>query len=78
MRVTDSVFVVEEDRILARRESRIREKRLEKLELRAMVEEVEAAEIRSLNERQVRRTSRNNHVYGTDEFHWSPRKGQNE
>lgn len=64
--MTDGVFVVEEDRILSRKESRLREKRLEKLELTAMLEEVADAETRSLNEAGVRVTSRNNYVYGTD------------
>lgn len=73
--MTDLVFVVEEDRLLSKRPSPLRNRMLERLELRAVVEEVVDAENRELADRNVRRTSRNNHVYGTDEFHYVPPKG---
>lgn len=37
--MTDAVFVVEEDRLLAKRPTAIRETQLRKLELRALLEE---------------------------------------
>ena len=70
--MTDLVFNVEMDRLLARKPTAMREERIKKLELRAAVEEIERAEREALNERNVRRTSRNNYVYGTDEFHYVP------
>lgn len=72
----DLVFVVEEDQLLRGHHTAIKEQRMRRLELRAMVEEVVDAENADLVERGIRTTSRNNHVFGTDAFHYVPPKGK--
>lgn len=70
----DIVFVVDEDELLHRRPNAVREERLRRLELKAMVEEIQDAEQGDIDALGIRRTSRNNHIYGTDSYRHVPQK----